>query len=448
MLNGPLFSGIISYTIPIILTSLLQLLFNAADMMIVGQFCGSITVAAVGATGSLITLIINLFMGLSVGVGVCVARAIGCRDEDNISKTVHTAIPASVLCGVFLTVFGVLFSRRFLQMMDTPVNVLPLATLYMQIYFGGIIFNMVYNFGAAILRSAGDTKTPLTFLTIAGVINVVLNLLFVIVFHMDVDGVALATVISQGFSAVMVIIALMKRTDACKLHLRQMRIFRKQLVSIIRIGVPTGIQYMLFSISNVLIQSSVNSLGDVFLSGSSAAGNLEGFVYFLMNAFSQTAMNFIGQNHSAHNFKRVEKVHTICLICTAAVGLVAGVLCYAFSPYLLSLYIVDSQQAIAYGITRLSMICLPYFLCGMMEVSSAGLRGMGVAAAPTFISVLGVCGFRLFWIYTVFQIPEFHTPQCLFLSYPLSWIITFSITIVVFYSVFKKYSNIYKNEAV
>ena len=431
---------------PIIITSLLQLLFNAMDMIVVGQFCGSITVAAVGATGSLITLIINLFIGLSVGVGVCVARAIGSRDDGSIHKTVHTAIPASILCGVILTVIGVMFSRQFLQMMDTPENVLPLATLYMRIYFGGIIFNMVYNFGAAILRAAGDTKTPLIFLTVAGVINVVLNLVFVIVFHMSVDGVALATVISQAFSAVMVMIALMKRTDACKLQLRRVRIYRKQLVGILKIGVPTGIQNTLFSISNVMIQSAVNSLGDVFLSGSSAAGNIEGFVYFLMNAFTQTAMNYIGQNHSAHNFKRVEQIHTICLWCTAVVGLAAGLLCYVFAPKLLSFYIVDSQEAIGYGVERIAYICLPYFLCGLMEVSSAGLRGMGKATAPTLISVLGICGFRLFWIYTVFRIPAFHTPVCLFLSYPISWIITFSITIIVFYSEFRRYSNNCENE--
>jgi len=448
MLEGPLFKGIISYTVPIIITSLLQLLFNAMDMIVVGQFCGSITVAAVGATGSLITLIINLFIGLSVGVGVCVARAIGCRDNDGIHKTVHTAIPASLLCGVVLTVIGIAFSRNFLQMMDTPENVLPLATLYMQIYFGGIIFNMVYNFGAAILRAAGDTKTPLIFLTIAGVINVLLNLAFVIVFDMSVDGVALATVVSQAFSAVMVLIALMKRTDACKLMLRKMRIYRKELISITRIGLPTGIQYTLFSISNVIIQTAVNSLGDVFLSGSSAAGNIEGFVYFLMNAFSQTAMNYIGQNHSAHNFKRVESVHTICLVCTTVVGLASGIICYVFAPQLLSFYIVDSQEAIAYGVERIAYICLPYFLCGVMEVSSAGLRGMGEATAPTLISVLGICGFRLFWIYTIFRIPAFHTPVCLFLSYPISWIITFTITIIVFYRLFRKYANNYERETV
>lgn len=439
MLQGPLFPSIVSYTIPIILTSLLQLLFNAADLVVVGRFCGSVSVAAVGATGSITNLIVNLFIGLSVGAGVTVAHAIGSREEEAVHRTVHTALPAALISGVILTVIGVAFSETFLRLMDTPETVLPLSAVYMKIYFGGITFTMVYNFCASILRAAGDTKSPLIFLSIAGVINVVLNVFFVTVLHMNVAGVALATTISQGVSALSVVIVLMRRSDACKLTLSKMRFFKPQLMKMIRIGLPAGIQSSLFSISNVLIQSSVNSFGDVLMSGNAAAANIEGFVYVSINALSQTAVNFIGQNHGAHQYKRIYKTLWICLGLVTAVGLVMGTLGHSFGPQLLSVYITDSAEAISYGMIRLSFICQLYFLCGLMDVSTGALRGMGASVAPMIISVLGVCGFRIGWIATVFQIPEFHTPQCLYLSYSISWIITFLIQIFTFFMLFRKY---------
>lgn len=438
MIRGPLFSNIVLYTVPIILTSVLQLLFNAADLVVVGRFCGSVSVAAVGATGSITNLIVNLFIGLSVGAGVTVAHGLGARENDTVHRTVHTAVPAALVSGVVLTVVGMTMSETFLKMMGTPENVLPLSTTYMKIYFGGITFTMLYNFCASILRAVGDTKSPLIFLFIAGVVNVVLNVVFVTLLHMNVAGVALATVISQGISAVSMVIVLMRRTDACKLTLSKMRFYGPQLRKIIRIGLPAGIQSSLFAISNVMIQSSVNSFGDVLMSGNAAAANLEGFVYVMLNAFHQTAVNFIGQNVGAHQYERVKKILWICLGCVTVVGLTAGVTVYSFGEPLLSIYITDSQEAIAYGMIRLGMICVPYFLCGLMDVSTGALRGMGASVAPMIISVLGVCGIRIGWIATIFQIEQFHTPRCLYFSYTVSWTITFVAQMIAFSQVYRK----------
>ncbi len=439
MLEGPLFWNIILYTIPIILTSLLQLLFNAADLVVVGRFCGSVSVAAVGATGSLTNLMVNFFIGLSVGAGVTVAHGLGSHEDTVVSNTVHTALPTALVSGVFLTFIGIAFSETFLRLMGTPDNVLPLSAIYMKIYFAGVTFTMVYNFCAAILRAAGDTKSPLIFLTLAGVVNVILNVVFVRAFHMNVAGVALATTISQGISAVLVVIALMRRTDACKLELKKMRFHKVQLAKILRIGLPAGIQSSLFAISNVMIQSSVNSFGDIFMSGNAAASNIEGFVYVSLNAFHQTAVNFIGQNAGAKQYKRVYKTLWICLGCVVAVGLTLGSLAYALGPTLLSIYITDSQEAIGYGMVRLAYICLPYFLCGLMDVSTGALRGLGASFAPMVISILGVCGLRIGWIYSIFQIPEFHTPECLYFSYTVSWTITFLCQMAVFIIVYRKH---------
>ena len=438
MLSGPLLPNIILYTIPIILTSLLQLLFNAADLVIVGRFCGSVSVAAVGATGAITNLMVNFFVGLSVGAGVTVAHALGSRENSVVHNTVHTALPTALVSGVFLTVVGVSFSGTFLHWMGTPDTVLPLSSLYMKIYFAGITFTMVYNFCAAILRAAGDTKSPLIFLSFAGVVNVVLNVIFVTVFHMNVAGVALATTIAQGISAVLTVRALMKRTDACRLELKKMRFHKIQLAKMIRIGLPAGIQSSLFSISNVLIQSSINSFGDVFMSGNAASGNIEGFIYVSLNAFHQTAVNFMGQNAGARQYKRVSQTLWICLGCVAAVGLALGGLAYVFGPSLLSLYITDSQEAISYGMLRLSIICMTYWICGLMDVSTGALRGIGESFIPMVISVLGVCGIRIGWIYTIFQIPRFHTPQSLYISYPISWGITFLCQVIAFLLVYRK----------
>lgn len=438
MLSGPLLPSIISYTVPIIITSILQLLFNAADMVIVGRFCGSVSVAAVGSTTSLIHLIINLFVGLSVGAGVNVAHGIGRGDKDDVHRTVHTAMPTAIIGGVILTFVGIAFSETFLKFMGTPKDVLELSAIYMKIYFAGITFTCIYNFCAAILRAVGDTKSPLIFLTISGVINVVLNVLFVTVIDMNVAGVALATTISQAVSAVLVVFALMRRTDDTKLILGKMRIYKKQLLAMMRIGIPSGIQGSLFSISNVIIQSSVNSFGSVVMSGNAASANIEGFVYVCLNAFHQTAVNFVGQNTGAKQFKRVLRVVIMCLCCVSIVGIVAGSLVCAFGRNLLSIYITDSSEAVSYGLIRLYFICLPYFICGLMDVTTGVLRGIGASVTPMIISVLGVCGIRLAWIFTIFQTERFHTTKSLYAAYTISWTVTFIIELIAFFIIYRK----------
>lgn len=438
MTEGPLFLNIITYTIPIILTSVLQLLFNAADLVVVGRFCGSISVGAVGATGSLTTLLINFFIGLSVGTGVAVAQAHGAKDYENVFKTVHTAIPLALCCGIVLTVAGVFLSGPLLELMGTPQKVLPLSALYMKIFFAGTVFNLVYNFAASILRASGDTKSPLIFLSIAGVFNVVLNIFFVTVFHMDVAGVALATIISQAISAVLTMIALMRREDASRFFFGKMHFYKDCLGKILKIGVPAGIQSSLFAISNVLIQSSVNSFGDIFVSGTSAASNIEGFQYVMMNSFYQSALNFTGQNVGAKKYDRVKKIFRICLASVVVVGIVTGVLENVFGRQLLSIYITDSEKAIEYGLIRMLVIGLPYFLCGMMEIATGVLRGMGASVQPMVVSIIGVCILRVVWIYTVFRIPEFHTPEGLYLSYTFSWIVTFLAQYILYRRLLKK----------
>ena len=438
MLQGPLLGSIISYTVPIILTSILQLLFNAADLVVVGRFCGSISVAAVGATGSITALIVNLFIGLSVGAGVTVAHGVGSREDEVVHRTVHTAIPMALVSGAVLTVLGILLSEKLLTMMGTPENVLKLSTVYMQIYFAGITFTMIYNFAASILRAVGDTRSPLVFLTIAGVINVLLNLIFVTVLHMNVAGVALATAISQAFSAIAMVIVLMKRTDAAKLNLKKLRFYGEQMKKMIRIGLPAGIQSSLFSISNVMIQSSVNSFGDILMSGNAASQNIEGFLYVTMNSFHQTAVNFIGQNVGAKQYGRVKKIVWICLGCVLVTGFAMGTLICGFGEQLLSIYITDSAEAVAWGLVRMGIIARFYFLCGVMDVSTGALRGLGASVSPMVISVLGVCGVRIGWIATIFQIPRFHTPQCLYSSYIFSWTLTFLIQMYAFMKIYKK----------
>ena len=438
MIQGPLLPSIISYTIPLILTGLLQLAFNAADLVIVGRFCGSVSVAAVGATGAITNLVINLFIGFSVGAGVTVAHGMGAREEEAVHRTVHTAFPTALVGGGLLTVIGVLFAEDLLTMMGTPESVLPLSTVYMQIYFGGMVFNMIYNFVASILRAVGDTKSPLLFLTVAGVVNVGLNVVFVTVFHMNVAGVALATTASQAISAVLVTVTLMRRKDACRLYLGKLRFYKVQLLKIIRIGLPAGLQSSLFSISNVMIQSSVNSFGEVVMSGNAAAGNLEGFVYVMLNSFHQTTVNFVGQNVGARQYDRVKKTLYICLGCVTVLGLAASILMYSFAPQLLSIYITDSAEAIASGVMRMSVVCVTYFLCGLMDTSTGALRGMGASMTPMIISVLGVCGIRLGWIFTIFQIPQCHTPWWLYISYPFSWLVTFACQFFAFQKLYRK----------
>lgn len=437
MTKGPLFKKIIIFTIPIILSNVLQLLFNAADIVVVGQYCGSLAVAAVGSNSSIVGLLVNVMLGLSVGTGIITAQGIGAKDFKTVEKTVHTSIPTALIIGGLLSIVGFFFSGTILKLMDSPTDVLPLATTYLKIYFLGVISNSVYNFGAAILRAAGDTKSPLIFLTASGVLNVLLNLIFVIVFNLGVAGVAIATTASQTLSGILVVIALIKRTDCCHLDIRKMKIYKNELLKIIRIGLPSSLQSSMFSISNVIIQASVNSFGAIAVSGNAAAASIEGFVYTSMNAFHMTALNFTGQNIGAGKFKRVNKVLVENIICVGVTGIVLGVLAYVFARPLLSLYITDSDAAIKIGIARIACIGLPYFLCGIMDVIAGVLKGLGATLYSASISILGVCAFRLFWIFTIFRIEEYHNLKSLFISYPISWTLTSITYILVYFIVLK-----------
>lgn len=437
ILDGPIFPAVISYSIPIILSSLLQLLFNAADLIVVGRYCGSISLAAVGATSSLTSLLVNFFVGLSVGSGVAVAQAIGAREHTSVHNTVHTSIPLSLICGIFLSFIGIIFCEDFLTLMGTPADVIPLSAIYMKIYFAGTVFVMLYNFAASVLRAAGDTKSPLISLIISGVFNVILNIIFVTAFNMNVAGVALATIISQALSAALVTITLIRRDDSCRLFINKLHIYKSELLNIIRIGLPAGIQNSLFGISNVIIQSSINSFGPVFLSGNSAAVNIENFIYVIMNAFHHAAVNFIGQNFGAKNLPRIKKTFFVCVICVAAAGLIFGSLSFIFGHQLLSVYINDSAEAIASGLTRMTFILPLYFLCGVLDTINGALRGIGASLSPMIISILGVCVFRVVWIYTIFN--SIPTPQCLFSSYPISWILTGTVEAIIFFIILRKY---------
>ena len=434
MIHGPLLKNVLVYTIPIILTSLLQLLFNAADLIIVSRYSEikSIAMAAVSATGSITTLIVNMFIGLSVGGGVRVAHAFGAQDSEEAHKTVHTAMLFAVLSGIFVTFVGMTFCETFLTWMGTPDTVLPLSATYMRFYFAGAISMMVYNFGASILRAVGDSKRPLYFLAIAGVLNVLLNLIFVVVFNMHVDGVALATTISQTVSAALVVLALMHRDDACRLFIKDLRIHKKQFLKMLKIGIPAGIQGSIFSISNVIIQSSINSFGDIARRGNGAASNIEGFVWNIMNAFQQTALNFIGQNMGAKNYDRLRKIMWTCLGCVTVAGLVFGNAAYLAGDKLLGIYITDMPEAIPYGLLRMSFLAAPYFLCGTMDVMTGALRGAGRSVSAMIITIAGVVGIRIVWIFTIFQIPQFHTLRSLYFSYPISWAVTLIIEFVYF----------------
>ena len=378
-------------------------------------------------------------LGACVGAGVAVAQGMGAGNGKLTSEAVHTAVPVAVISGIFLTVIGVLFSRNFLELMGTPDGkLLELASVYMQIYFAGMTFSMLYNFGSAILRAAGDTRSPLIFLTVAGVLNVILNIVFVALFKLDVAGVALATSISQAVSAILVLLALMKRQDACRFEFKKMHIYKNALLRMVKIGVPAGLQGSLFSISNVLIQSSVNSFGAAHMSGSAAASSIEGFCYVTMNSFHQTALNFCGQNYGAGDFKRVKRITWVCLMTVAVAGFVVGNLSYIFGRELLKIYITDSPEAINYGMERLKFMVVPYFLCGIMDTTTGSMRGIGSSVIPMIITVVGVCVMRIVWIYTVFALPQYHTFSGLFISYPISWLLTFAALFISFTVVMRR----------
>ena len=430
MCNGPLLGKILLFSVPLMLSGILQLLFNAADIVVVGQFAGNEALAAVGSTGSLNNLIVNVFMGLSIGTSIMVARYYGAQDWKSIREIVHTSMLVSFICGVAVVFLGVLLAAPQLGLMGTPPESLDKAVFYMRHIFIGMPAQMVYNFGAAILRAVGDTRRPLLFLLAAGIVNVLLNLFFVIVFHMDTAGVALATIISQSISAVLVVLCLMRSHAPYRLRFRRLRVRKAQLLQIIRVGLPAGIQGAVFSVSNVLIQSSINSFGSLAVGGNTAASNIEGFVYTSMNSLYQASLSFTSQNVGAGKLQRVVPILLRCLGVVLTVGVGLSGLALLFNHQLLGIYSSD-QEVIRYGLGRLEVVCATYFLCGMMDVVCGSVRGLGSSVVPTIVSLTGACGLRILWIYTIFA--ENRTLFFLYLSYPITWVITFSAHLVCFF---------------
>ncbi|MGN0990354.1 MAG: MATE family efflux transporter [Candidatus Ventricola sp.] len=435
MTQGRLLTQVLVFALPIMLSGILQLLFNAADTIVVGRFAGNEALAAVGSVGSLNNMIISLFIGLSVGANVLVARYTGSRNERAVSDTVHTSVLLSLVGGVLLMAVGVLLARPLLTLMGSPDDVIDLAVLYVRIIFLGMPVQMLYNFCAAILRAVGDTQRPLYYLTIAGVVNVLLNLVFVIALHMSVAGVALATIISQAISAALVTRALLNMEGPTRLFPNRLRIHPGKLREIIRIGLPAGIQSSVFSLSNVVIQSSVNSFGSVVIAGNAASSNIGNFVYQAMNTFQQAITCFAGQNIGARKPRRIVSAMKVCMFWAILFGVTLGLLSCVFGPQLLSLFSTD-PAVISAGMERQVIVCAPYFLCGVMDVMTGALRGIGYSLLPMIVSILGACAFRLFWVFTIFA--AYPTLTCLMLSYPVSWLLTFSVLLVIFLVLWKR----------
>lgn len=437
MCNGPITGKMLRFALPLMLSSMLQLLFNAADIITVGKFGSEHSLAAVGSNTALINLLTNLFIGLSIGANVLVARFYGAKNGEELNETVHTAMLLSLISGLILTVTGVIFARYFLIWMKTPTEILDLATTYLKIYFLGMPAMMIYNFGSAILRAIGDTKRPLYFLSAAGVINIILNILLVVVFRLDVKGVGIATVISQTVSAILIIRCLAKSNGDIKLELKKLRFSRGKIGAILRIGLPAGLQGSIFSLSNVVIQSSVNIFGPVVVKGNSAAQNLEGFVYFSMNAFHHATLSFTSQNMGAKKYDRLGKIlkNGLCLAILFGAGFGGTVI--LFGRNLLSIYTNDGA-AISAGMTRLYIITGTYTLCGIMDVMVGAIRGIGYTVLPTIVSLIGACALRLVWLATVFRIPKFHTINTVYLSYPITWLVTIIAHVICYIIIRKK----------
>ncbi len=431
MCNGSVFGKMLLFALPLMCSSILQLLFNAADIVVVGRFAGDNALAAVGSNTALINLLTNLFVGLSVGTNVLTAQYYGAKRERDLKETVHTSMLLSLYSGLLLMVVGLIGAPKLLTLMQAPPEVLDLAVLYLRIYFLGMASMMVYNFGSAILRAVGDTKRPLYYLLGAGIVNVVLNLIFVIVCHLGVAGVAMATVISQTISAFLVVRCLVREQGGIHLELKELCITREKLGKIMQIGLPAGFQGTVFSLSNVVIQSAVNSFGNIAVAGNSAAANIEGFVYMAMNAFHQATISFTSQNYGARAYKRIYKILFAGELSVIVTGLVLGNLAVFFGEALLRIY-SPSADVIAAGMTRLQIICTLYALCGVMDVLVGALRGIGYSIIPMIVSLVGACGLRLLWIATVFQIPEYHSLRTVYLSYPITWTITLTVHAITF----------------
>ena len=437
MCNGPILKKMLVFTLPLMCSSMLQLLFNAADIIVVGRFAGDTALAAVGSTTSLVLLLSNLFIGLSVGANVLAARYFGAGKGNELSKTVHTSLLLSMISGLILTTMGILLAKPILQLMDTPDTVINLSVLYLRIYFLGMPAMLLYNFGSAILRAKGDTKRPLIYLSLAGIINVSLNLLLVIVFHLGVAGVGIATATSQVISASLMLRCLSKEKGGFRFSVKKLRLHKDKLVAILQIGLPAGVQSTLFSLSNVLIQASINSFGDVAMAGSAAAGNIEGFVYVAMNAFYQASITFTSQNVGAGKYHRVRPIMIRAVACVTVTGLVLGNLAYGFGNVLLLFY-TTSPAVVIEGLRRLSYVSAWYFICGIMDTLVGVLRGLGYSIVPMIVSLIGACGLRIVWIMTIFQIPIFHSLDTIYISYPVTWTITAGTHFICYLIITKK----------
>lgn len=443
MINGKTLKKMIFFSIPIVFSGILQLLFNTMDIIVVGRFSGSIALAAVGSTSSLINLLVGVLIGISMGISVTMGKYCGARDYKNASETLHTAIGLAIVCGIILMILGQLVARPLLEMMGTPNEVIELSILYMKIIFLGCPAGAVYNFGAGLLRAIGDTKRPLYFLTVSGIINVIFNLFFVIVFKMSVEGVAIATVIAQYISATLLILFLLKSDGYMRLTLKKVNLNKDKVKVILKLGLPAGLQGIIFSISNVLIQSSINSFGQLVIAGNTAAVNIESFVYMSMNAIYQSTLSFTSQNMGAKKYHRVDKILIQGLGIVTVVGATLGIGAYLIGNLLLGIYTVDAQ-VISYGLKRLSVVSAFYYLCGWMDVLVGSLRGMGYSILPMAVSLIGVCAFRIVWIFTVFQI--FKTQISLYISYPISWVLTSIAHLICYLFIRKKFLKLKKSK--
>ena len=431
MVHGPLAGKILLFALPLMFSSILQLLFNAADVVVVGRYAGEAALAAVGSTSSLINLLVTLFVGFSVGTNVVVARDLGAGRPEQVRDGVHTAVAIALISGVLLTVLGLAAARPLLVLTASTPDVIDLATLYLRIYFCGMPVNMLYNFGAAILRAQGDTRRPLYFLAIAGVTNVALNLLFVIVLEMSVAGVALATIISQYISALLVLQCLIRDKGALRLDLKKLGLDKRVIIRICQVGLPAGFQGIVFSLSNVVIQSSINSFNSTaIVAGSSTSSNIEGFVYTGMNAIYQTCLTFTSQNYGAGKCRRVDRTLLLCLGYVTAIGLALGNLAVFLGPQLASIYAPGEPEVVAQAVLRLQYVCSLYFLCGIMDTMVGVLRGLGYSVVPMVVSMVGACVTRLVWVATIFQV--YRSPEVLYLSYPVSWTITLTVHMLFF----------------
>ena len=428
--EGPILPRLIQYCIPLMLTGMLQLFYNATDMIVVGQFSSPTAVGAVGACGSLIGLLVNSFIGLSVGVSVTVAQYIGAKQDKDVSEVVHTSLAFSLILGIVVSVLGFHFAEGALHMMDTPESTIAEAVPYVKAYMVGIPASMVYNYCAAALRAKGDTVRPLIFLGISGLVNVGLNLYFVMRFGMGAVGVGIATAASQYVAMAMILIYMtFVLKDCCRIRWSRIRIHFPKLWQMLRIGLPAGLQSVVFSFSNVLIQSTVNTFGENVINGNAAAASIDGFVYIAQNSVYQAAITFVGQHVGARKFERINRVIFLCMGLVAAIGLGVSGLVVLFSHGLLGIYVPGDEAAIAWGTQRLRVMGACYFTCGLMEVGCGALRGMGKTITPMLISVAGVCGIRVLWLYTIF--PLFPTMMCLYFSYPASWIATGAVQLAL-----------------